>query len=336
MNAAVRAVPDGLRTMTATRGDAGERLDLVIRRHLSDLPHATRSRVQRWMRDGTVTVNGRPVARPAARAAHGDIIQVAVSGTPTRVVMRAEPSPLEVLFEDEHILAVNKPPNVVVHPTYRHATGTLMNGLLWRARNWPAGHRPSLVGRLDKLTSGIVVVAKTPRVHAALQRTLAQPVSEKAYLAVVYGKVTPTRGTIELRLARDEADRRRMVASTSRGLASVTRYERISRAAAPRAGVALLRCRLVTGRTHQIRVHLSARGWPIVGDPVYGEPRWSSVADAEVAAALRAFPRQALHAWGLAFPHPITGAPVRIQAPLPADFTNLLRASGLTPPEAYL
>lgn len=322
--------------MTATRADAGVRLDLVIRRHLSDLPHATRSRVQRWIRNGAVTVNGRSAARPAARAAHGDRIQVAVSGTPTRLVMRAEPGRLDVLFEDEHILAVNKPPNVVVHPTYRHATGTLMNGLLWHARDWPVGHRPSLVGRLDKQTSGIVIVAKSARIHAALQRTLAQPVSEKVYLAVVYGKVTPARGVVDLRLARDAADRRRVVASDTRGVASVTRYERLGRVAAPRAGVALLRCHLVTGRTHQIRVHLSARGWPIVGDPVYGEPRWSLVADAEMAATLRGFSRQALHAWTLVFPHPITGVAVRILAPLPADFTNLLRSTGLTPPQPYL
>lgn len=323
------------RVVTATRADGGARLDLVLRRHLADLPHATRSQVQRWMRAGAVSVNGRRVARPAARAAPGDIIGVALPEEPERLVMRAEPLRLDVLFEDDHLLAVNKPPNIVVHPTYRHATGTLMNGLLWRARGWPEGQRPSIVGRLDKLTSGVVLVAKTPRVHAALQRAMAQPVSDKTYLAVVYGKV-PQRGAIELRLARDTADRRRVVASATHGLPSLTRYQRIGRTGATRSGVALLRCRLVTGRMHQLRVHLAARGWPIVGDPVYGQPRWSRVADPELAAALREFPRQALHAWRLAFPHPLTGAAVRIHAPVPPDVAHLLRMCRLSPPQPNL
>jgi 23S rRNA pseudouridine1911/1915/1917 synthase len=202
----------------------------------------------------------------------------------------------------------------------------VLNALLWHARGWPATHRPSLVGRLDTLTSGVVVVAKTGAVHAALQRTL----RDKDYLAVVYRSVNVARGQISLRLQRDRGDRRKVVASTTIGAPSLTRFERLARVAAPRAGLSLLRCRLGTGRTHQIRVHLAARGWPIVGDPVYGEPRWSQVVDPALAAALSAFPRQALHAWRVSLTHPVTGEPLTFEAPVPRDLEGLMTASGLS------
>jgi 23S rRNA pseudouridine1911/1915/1917 synthase len=213
-----------------------------------------------------------------------------------------------------------------------------MNALLWHARAWPATQRPSLVGRLDKLTSGILVVAKTAAVHAALQRTSIS--SEKDYLAVVYGRVSVAGGggggggggQIDLRLGRDRGDRRRVVASATVGAPSLTRFERLARVAAPRAGLSLLRCRLTTGRTHQIRVHLAARGWPLVGDPVYGEPRWSQVIDPALAATLQAFPRQALHAWRVAITHPVTHDRLLLEAPVPHDLEGLLTASGLLPP----
>ena len=172
--------------------------------------------------------------------------------------------------------------------------------------------------------------------HASLQRALASSVSEKEYLAVVYGKVSPARGTIDLRLHRDDRDRRRVVASAVRGLASQTAWQRLARVPAPRAGLALMRCRLLTGRMHQIRVHLAARGWPIVGDPVYGEPRWTEVSDPALKRHLEAFPRQALHAWRLAFPHPRTGTAVHVEAPWPADLSVLSRLAGLALPPAFL
>ena len=323
--------PVAERIILATRSDAGDRLDHVLRRHLADVRSATRTRVQIWIRGGDVLVNGRPAARPAVRAAVGDRIHVTWPDEPARLVMAAEATRIDVLYEDEHVLAVNKPPGLIVHPTYRHPTGTLMNGLLWHARGWPDPQRPSLVGRLDRLTSGIVLVAKTRRMHASLQRALASSASRKDYLALVYGRVTPTRGSIELRLHRDDRDRRRVVASTVRGLPSLTHFERLSHITAPRVGLSLLRCRLITGRMHQIRVHLAARGWPLVGDPMYGEPRWTAVTDARLAVALQAYTRQALHAWQLAFPHPLTGTPVRIEAPVPDDLGRLLATAGLSP-----
>ena len=314
-----------LRTVTADRGDAGVRLDRVLCRHLSDVPAATRTRVQAWIAGGCVTINGRPVRRAAARAALGDRVAVVIPDAPPRRAMRGEDVALDVLYEDDCCVAVAKPAGMVVHPTYRHPAGTLMNALVGRARAWPAGERPSIVGRLDKLTSGVVLAAKTREAHAALQRAAI----EKMYLAVVYGRVPAARGTIDLRLALDSRDRRRVIASAAAGAASRTLFERVARAAAPRAGLALLRCTLETGRRHQIRAHLQARGWPIVGDPVYGEPRWQLVTDPLLAAALRAFPRQALHAARLSFAHPITGSAIEIDAPLPADMSALLETAHL-------
>jgi 23S rRNA pseudouridine1911/1915/1917 synthase len=320
-----------LRTLTADRGDAGLRLDLVLRRHLSAVETASRSRVQAWIEDGHVTVNGRVVRRVSARAALGDLVTARMSDTAPPLPMSAEPIDLEIVFEDEFLLAVNKLAGIVVHPTYKHTSETLMNGLLWWARGWPTTKRPSLVGRLDKLTSGLVLVAKTAAIHAALQRAMAAGDSEKDYLAVVYGRVNVARGEIDARLSRDLGDRRRVVASATVGAPSLTRFERLARVAAPGAGLSLVRCRLVTGRTHQIRVHLASRGWPIVGDPVYGEPRWRDVVDRSLGATLRAFPRQALHAWRGAFTHPITRARIHLEAPVPADIADLIAASGLSP-----
>jgi 23S rRNA pseudouridine1911/1915/1917 synthase len=322
------------RVLTADRGDAGRRLDLVLRRHLADVNEATRTRVQTWIENGQVTVNGAAVRRVAARAAFGDVVSIQLPEPAPRTKMGAEQIGLDILYEDDHLLAVNKPAGLVVHPTFKHATGTLMNALLGYARNWPSSQRPSIVGRLDKLTSGIVVVARSADAHAKLQRALTPTAvsthCEKQYLAVVYGRVKARRGAIDLRLAHSAADRRRIVASTISGVASLTRFERVAQVAAPRVGLSLLRCNLVTGRRHQIRVHLAARGWPIVGDAAYGETHWSRIVDVALAAALRTFPRQALHASRVAFIHPVTRGRVVIEAPLPRDFECLVAAAGLS------
>jgi 23S rRNA pseudouridine1911/1915/1917 synthase len=322
------------RILVADRGDAGRRLDHVLTRHLSGVPEVTRTSVQRWIRAGQVHVNGTAVTRAAARTTAGDVVSVALP-PPKRAPMSAEELALDVLFEDDDLLILDKRAGLVVHPTYRHMTGTVMNGLLWRARDWPAGARPSIVGRLDKLTSGIVVAAKTAASHAALQRTLTSTRTEKDYLAIVYGGVSPPRGTIDLRLSRASGDRRRVVASVD-GLPSTTRYERLAQSRARRAGVSLLRCRIATGRMHQIRVHLAARRWPIVGDPKYGEPRWRDVEDPILAERLRAFPRQALHAWRLRLVHPMSGVELQVEAPVPNDFATLAAACGLIAEHAEL
>jgi len=302
----------------------------VVRRHLMDLPRVTRTRVQTWIETGRVTVNGAPVRRVSRRTALGDVVSVALPDDKARASMAAEDAGLDVIFEDDHLIAIDKPAGLVVHPTYKHASGTLLNALLGRARTWPSPQSPSLVSRLDKLTSGVVVVAKHAAAHAALQRAMAANDCEKDYLAMVYGRVNVLRGEIDLRLAKDRSDQRRVTASATVGAESLTRFERLDRVAAPRVGLSLLRCRLATGRTHQIRVHLAARGWPLVGDPVYGEPRWSAIDDPRLSAALRAFPRQALHAWRVGFVHPFTRSRVTIEAPIPEDLEGLLDSAGLS------
>ncbi len=324
-----RRVVVASRVIVADRGDAGRRLDLVIRRHLSDVPRATRTRVQTWIGAGRVTINGRIVRRASVRAALGDSLEIALPDDQQRREPAPESGALVRLYEDEHLLIVDKPPGVVSHPTYRHPTGSLLNVVLWYARDWAEGSRPSLVGRLDKLTSGVVLMAKSAQAHARLQRTLASPRSEKIYLAVVHGPVDDRAGTIDLALRRDPADRRRVVVADTGGLRSVTMFERLDRAEACGSAMGLMQCCLVTGRMHQVRVHLAARGWPIVADRKYGAERTAALAKSHPASE---FSRQALHAWRLRFAHPFSDATVDVEAPLPADMRGLIDACGLRAP----
>jgi len=211
-----------------------------------------------------------------------------------------EEGPLSIIYEDDWMLVANKPPGVVVHPTYKNTSGTLLNAVLWRVRDRP-GAQPGILTRLDKDTSGLVVIALTPDLHATMQKDAAAGRMAKQYLAIVVGAPDPKQGEIILPLARDLNDRRRVVV-TPEGASCETRYDVLSTC----EGHSIVRCELVTGRTHQIRVHLAARGWPIVGDRVYGEP------DARIA-------RQALHAWRVSLLHPVTRQPLELEAPIPAD-----------------
>jgi 23S rRNA pseudouridine1911/1915/1917 synthase len=217
-----------------------------------------------------------------------------------------EEGPLSIVHEDEWVIVLDKPPGVVVHPTYKNWSGTLLNRVLWRMRN-RAGAQPGILTRLDKDTSGLVVMALAPDVHAVMQRDLIAGRVRKEYLVVVEGEPVPANGRIVLPLGRDLADRRRVVV-TDAGAPSETHYELLR--SLPN-GLSLLLCELVTGRTHQIRVHLASRGWPIVGDVVYGRP------DAVLG-------RQALHAWRVLLPHPITRQRLELEAPIPGDMLALL------------
>lgn len=223
-----------------------------------------------------------------------------------------EPEPLDIsiLFEDDHLIAIDKAPGMVVHPTYRNWSGTLLNAVLWHVRG-RTNVLPRIITRLDKDTSGIVLVALTPHVHAQVQRDATAGRVRKEYLAVVRGTPDPPRGSIALPLGRSLEDRRRVVV-TDAGQRCHTVYEVLSSS----NGHSLVRCELVTGRTHQIRVHLAAHGWPIAGDRVYGEP------DAAVT-------RQALHAWRLALTHPVTQEPLKIEASMPSDLQRLLSDQNL-------
>jgi 23S rRNA pseudouridine1911/1915/1917 synthase len=294
------------------RGDHGVRIDRVLLRHLRDEKGISRNRIQKWIDGGDVLINGAAPPRAAWRIQSGDELQVRVRAIPARTKPAPESQLLEVLYEDDDLIAINKPAGQVVHPSYRNTTGTLMNGLLALAEDWPKGSTPALLGRLDKLTSGIVLVTKRSAVHAALQRSMAANRVDKDYLAIVYGKPSPLRGTIDLALDRDPWDRRRVTVTDRGGQRSVTKYERL----ATTGSFSTVRCRLITGRTHQIRVHLAAKRWPIVGDPTYGSSSMRLKPDA-------AFPRQALHAWRLTFRQPTTGKELSIEAPIPGDMRAL-------------
>ena len=290
----------------ADRGDAGRRLDQVLVRRIATVSRFSRTTAQRWIEEGAVQVEARLVTRPSATVLEGAAIRVTLPADASiRTRPAAEPAAVNVIYEDDHLLVIDKPAGVVAHPTYKQPSGTALNGLLWHLR-----HRgpvtPGILTRLDKDTSGLMVVALSPGVHAAAQRDAAAGRVHKEYLAVVAVTPEPRSGTITLALARDPQDRRRVVPS-SNGAPSETRYEALSTS----AHGTVVRCELVTGRTHQIRVHLSARGWPIVGDRVYG------TADDRIA-------RQALHAWRVSMTHPITGAALSFEAPPPADMASLV------------
>lgn len=306
------------RTITLDRGDAGVRVDRVLLRHLRREKAISRNRIQKWIDHGGVLINGRRAPRASWRVQAGDELRVRVAGVQVRSRPAAEDIAVQVLYEDDDLLAVNKPAGIVVHPSFRNTSGTLMNGLLARAKSWPPGSAPALLGRLDKLTSGLVLVTKRAAIHAQLQRAMAANRIDKEYLAIVRGK-PPLKGTIDLALDRDPWDRRRVTVTDRGGQPSVTKFERL----ATHAGYSAVRCRLITGRTHQIRVHLAARGWPIVGDATYGPVR------SQPETTPVSFPRQALHCWTTSFRHPRTHEWLLLEAPLPDDMGALVRDLGL-------
>ena len=317
-----------VQALVADRGDASRRVDLMLRRRLGALTAASRTRVQGWIAEGLVVVNGRQIWRSSARVAFGDVVEVAIPERARRRVPGPEAAALDVLYEDAHLLVVNKPAGLVAHPTYGHPTGTLLNALLWHARDWPPGQRPTIVGRLDRLTSGVTIVARTRAVHSGLQRAMSSAC--KHYLAIVYGTVSARKGRIEVPVRRDPSDRRRVIASPGNGLPSATAFERLACADAPPVGLSLLNCQLMTGRMHQIRVHLASRGWPIVGDAIYGAPRWREMREPTVIEVIRTLSRQALHARAIVIRHPVTGAVLRVEAPLPDDLLALMTSCGLS------
>jgi 23S rRNA pseudouridine1911/1915/1917 synthase len=286
---------------TADRGDARLRLDQVLVRRITQVSGMSRARAQRWIADGLVSVDKTPAGRASMHVREGTPVQVAL---PNQSRMReratAEPVPLDVLYEDDALMAVNKPAGMVVHPSFRNPSGTLLNGVLWRVRD-RKDIRPGLVSRLDKDTSGVVVVALSPGVHACMQRDVRAARVIKEYLAIVCGTPQPRQGRIALALRRDPADRRRVIADPA-GIPSETTYSVLWNG----DGYSLVSCRLGTGRTHQIRVHLASTGSPIAGDRTYGSPD-------------PVIQRQALHAWRVTFPHPQSRQSVQIEAPVPHD-----------------
>jgi 23S rRNA pseudouridine1911/1915/1917 synthase len=323
------------RTFEVHRGDARLRLDRLLVARLPDAARLSRTRLAAWIREGRVEVDGVPATRASQRLRPGQAIALDLP-EPTPRPHLAEARPLTVLYEDDALLAIDKPAGVVMHPTRRYPSGTLTNAILAHL----GGGRVHLVHRLDRETSGIVLVAKSPAVHATLARAMARRAVHKDYLAVVYGTPRAPRDRIDLRIRRDPATRR-MTTSRHEGLQASTEIAVLASCSeSPRrmlrgdsedapATLTFLRCRLITGRLHQIRLHLAGVGLPIVGDPIYGEPRWKGIVDPRLRDTCATFARQALHAWRLTCAHPVTGTPLAITAPLPADVQALVDAAGV-------
>jgi len=280
----------------------------------------SRSRVHRLIDEGRVLVNG-AAAKPATPVAAGDLIEVDEPPL-QRLDLTAEDIPLVILHEDEELLVLDKPPGLVIHPAAGRRSGTLVNALLRHCGELSGiggVERPGIVHRLDKDTSGLMVVAKTERAHLALSIAFRRREVEKCYLAVCFGVPAEPSGVIEGAVGRHPTERKQMAVVTT-GRPARTLY----RVAERLAGTSLVECRPVTGRTHQIRVHMAHLGHAVVGDPVYSGRQWRNLLDPRHRAACRDFPRQALHAWRLAFHHPVTGMRLDFEAGPPADLQELL------------
>jgi 23S rRNA pseudouridine1911/1915/1917 synthase len=287
---------------------AGERLD----RFLARLPEiGSRAVAERLLRDGGVLVDGAAPRAKSARLAGGEELEFEAPG-PVTSTLEPEEMELTVPYEDEHLLVVDKPAGLVVHPAPGHAQGTLVHGLLaYDVEGGDEPERPGIVHRLDRDTSGLMVVARSPEAHRRLQALVQQRDVTREYLALVVGRPRSQRGTIEAPIGRDRRDAMRHSLDTDTPREAVTHFE--VEELLPRH--ALLRVRLETGRTHQIRVHLAAVDLPVAGDPLYGR------------AGDLGLERQFLHAARLAFPHPITGADVDVSSPLPPDLETALSAA---------
>ncbi len=299
---------DSPKTINLVVDEPGARLDKYITERT---PGVSRSQIQKLIADGLVTVNGRP-ARAGSKLNVGDELTINL-GLPPPSALRPEIIPVKILYEDDDVLVVDKPPGLTVHPAPGHPSGTLVNALL---SHMPAmsgatdAQRPGIVHRLDKDTSGVMVIAKNAAAHANLTEQFKSRSVHKTYMVLVKGRLKPEEGAIEAPIGRDSAHRERMaVVAESRGRPARTQYK----VARYLDGYTLLNVYPETGRTHQIRVHLAAIGYPVMGDSVYG-------------IRSRYVPRQFVHAARLGFNLPSTGKYVEFEAPLPADLERALQA----------
>lgn len=293
----------------------GERLDQAAARLFAQY---SRSRLQSWIRSGELRVGGEQ-RRPRDKVSRGDVLVVAAE-LAQEVDWRAQPIDLDIIHEDASILVLNKPAGLVVHPAAGHADGTLVNALLAHAPELAQLPRAGIVHRLDMETSGIMVVARSLAAHHHLVAQLQARTVKREYCAVCIGAMTGG-GTVDAPMGRHPRLRKKMAVLAAGGKPAVTHY-RVTRRFAHHTRVAV---NLETGRTHQIRVHMAHRHYPLVGDPLYGgRPRIPKGASSELIEALRAFPRQALHAVALGLIHPESGEELRFECPLPDDLVGLL------------
>ncbi len=313
--------------------DTGKRLDAVLAGQLDTL---SRNRVQTLIRAGEVTVDGAKIVEPKFRVNEGQLLALNMPEA-EEADPEGEDIPLTIVYEDDHVIVVDKPAGLVVHPGAGNWTGTLVNALIHHCGDTLSGiggvKRPGIVHRIDKDTSGLLVVAKTDVAHQGLSAQFADhgktgPL-ERAYSALVWGAPSSLKGTIDANLARSNANRQKIAVVKTSGRHAVTHWqvkERFGAEDAP-ALASLMECRLETGRTHQIRVHMAHIGFPLIGDQDYGAgfKTKANRLDEPLKSLVGNFPRQALHAGLLAFSHPVSGETLRFESPYPSDFDELLR-----------
>jgi len=300
----------------------GLRLDKFLSANL-DL---SRAQIQRLIKSGYVTSDEREIVDCAYKTKLGDVFEIQIPKP-----AEAEPQPqniaLDIVYEDEDLMVVNKPSGMVVHPGAGVYDNTLVNAVLFHAKGQLSGiggvKRPGIVHRIDKETSGLIVVAKNDLAHQGLSEQFEKHSIKRTYYALVYGVPSPLSGTIEGNIGRSKFDRKKMAVVSSGGKHAVTHYQTLEVFS---NAVALVKCNLETGRTHQIRVHLSSIGCHLVGDKLYVAPKKTALnLDADLKQAVNNFPRQALHAATLGFVHPKSGKNLFFEAPLPQDFADLIQ-----------
>lgn len=294
--------------LQTSEADAGTRLDACLARAIEDL---TRSAAAKAVEDGRVLVNGKAPNKSYKLTGHEQIEFTPEEPAPIDAV--PQDIPLDVVYEDDDVIVVNKPSGLVVHPAPGHPDGTLVNALLYHCGDSLSGvggeKRPGIVHRIDRDTSGLIIAAKNDAAHLALAAQLADHTLARTYECLAVGNLREDSGTVDAPIGRHPVDRKRMAVVRQGGREAVTHWEVIARY----PGVTHLRCRLETGRTHQIRVHLAYIGHPILGDTVYGAKK-----------PVAGLTGQCLHAVGLRFIHPRTGEPVELTCPLPEEFVRML------------
>lgn len=306
-------------TIIVGKDGQGKRIDLFVAEHLRGI---SRSQVQRYIREGHILLNAAST-KGGAKVKEGDLIRGQIPA-PGPAEILPEDLPITFLYEDDYIAVVDKPPGMVVHPAGRVTSGTLVNALLYHCRDLQGVGgvvRPGIVHRLDKGTSGVMVVAKNDLAHETLVRQFKAREVKKLYLALCYGRVKGEEGMMASPVGRHPHDRKRFSLRTRAPREAVT-YWRVKERF---ADITYLQVAPKTGRTHQIRVHMSALGHPVVGDPLYAKStRLNQIGDAQLREAIRALGRQALHAHLIAFRHPATGSTVEFTSPLPEDMGKIL------------
>jgi 23S rRNA pseudouridine1911/1915/1917 synthase len=322
---------DQLHEFTIAEEFAGKRLDVTL---AALMPDMSRNRCQDLIRAGAVTLGGATISEPKHRVKQGETLTLKAP-PPTDPTPQPENIPLDILFEDDALIVIDKPAGLVVHPAPGSETGTLVNALIHHCGESLSGiggvRRPGIVHRLDKDTSGVMVVAKTETAHNHLAAQFADHgrtgALERVYAAIVWGVPNPAAGTIDTQIGRAPHNRlKQAVLKDDNGRQAITHYRLADRFGQPPAETSLIECRLETGRTHQIRVHLAHIGHPLLGDTLYGAgfATKSNRLSEEAQAALAALGRQALHAKTLAFEHPLSGAVMRFETDLPAEMAALV------------